>query len=184
MGHQQNPLPLRQLRDQCKRVRRLLHAVPPPREMRIERRHIHRLPHIDKLRGFATAAPLACPDRVEADALRAHRRADPACLSAATVIEIALRGAIVQREGRRVARSRGEGMTHEGYHAGLFEKRHVLRHRPKGQQAGQKNPKKPHVFPLAVFGQRVARYSVVSTISRSRSAAPRAWLSASWYSAL
>ena len=93
-------------------------GLGPVSEERVERGQILDRTQAQEPGRVAAAAPLTCEDSVDGHANSADRRSDLSRLFSAAGVEIALGGAIVERERCGVSGPRREGVAHDRDDAG------------------------------------------------------------------
>ena len=119
MGNQDNGFPGRQAAQESPEFGRLRAGAVPVPEERVQRGQVLDRTEVEESGRIAAAAPLAGEDPVDGHAGGADRRPDLSRLFPALRIEIALGGAIVERERCGVSGSRREGVAQDGDDAGL-----------------------------------------------------------------
>ena len=119
MGNQDNGFSGRQAEQELPEFGGLRAGRAPVPEERVQRGQVLDRAEVEVSGRVVAAAPLAGEDAVDGHAGGTDRRPDLSCLFPALCIEIALGGAIVEREGCGVTGPRREGMAQDGNDAGL-----------------------------------------------------------------
>ena len=119
MGDQNNGLFRREAEQELPQLVGLPVGAGRVAEERVERGQILDRTQVEEAGRVVAAAPLAGEDPVDDHAGGSNRRPELSCLFPAAHIEIALGGAVVKRELRRITGPRGVGVAHDGDDAGL-----------------------------------------------------------------
>ena len=139
MGNQYNDFPGRQAEQELPEFGRLRVGPVPVPEERVQRGQILDRTEVEEAGRVAAAAPLAGGNAVDGRAGGVDRRPDLSRLFPAMRIEIALGGAIVERERCGIAGPRREGVAQDGDDAGLGQagKTRVRGCRRRGEKEGR-----------------------------------------------
>ena len=139
MGDQDNGFPGRKAKQELPEFGGLRASPVPVPEERVQRGQVLDRTEVEESGRVAAAAPLAGDDPVDGRAGGADRRPDLSRLFSAPGVEIALGGAIVERERCGVSGPRREGVAQDGDDAGLGQagKTRVRGCRQRGEKEGR-----------------------------------------------